>query len=46
MHIPVERILYTNDAELQTNGDVVRFSDTRKYFFAMLRKSRIFAEKE
>ena len=46
VHIPVERILYTNDAELQTNGDVVRFSDTRKYFFAMLRKSRIFAEKE
>ncbi|MBQ7982019.1 MAG: alpha-galactosidase, partial [Clostridia bacterium] len=39
VHIPVERILHTNDAELTTDGDLVRFSDTRKYFFAMLRKT-------
>lgn len=41
VHIPVERILYTNDIELQTDGDLVRFSAQRKYFFAMLRKSPI-----
>ncbi len=39
VHIPVERILYTNDGELMTDGDLVRFSEKRKYFFAMLRKS-------
>ncbi len=43
IHIPVERILYTNDGELQTDGDVVRFSAKRKYFFAMLRKSPVFS---
>jgi len=43
VRIPVERILYTNDTELQTDGDLVRFSAQRKYFFAMLRKSAILA---
>ena len=41
VRVPVERILYTNDTELQTDGDLVRFSEQRKYFFAMLRKSPV-----
>ncbi len=39
VRIPVDRILYTNDEELITDGDAVRFSSTRRYFFAQLRKS-------
>ena len=39
VRIPVERILCTNDPELQTDGDTVRFSAQRTYFFAMLRKT-------
>ena len=37
MRIPVERILHTNDPELFCDNDRVVFSDTRKYFFAILR---------
>ncbi len=39
VRIPVERILCTNDPDLQTDGDTVRFSARRTYFFAMLRKT-------
>lgn len=41
VRIPVERILYTDDAELLCDGDTVRFSAKRKYFFAMLRKTAV-----
>ena len=36
VHIPVQRILHTNDKGLQTTGDSVVFSEKRRYFFAML----------
>lgn len=39
VRIPVERILCTNDPELLNDGDTVRFSAQRAYFFAMLRKT-------
>ncbi|MGM9624987.1 MAG: hypothetical protein ACI3XM_04680, partial [Eubacteriales bacterium] len=39
VRIPVQRILHTNDAGLQTTEDSVVFSQKRRYFFAMLEKS-------
>ncbi len=36
VHVPVQRILATNDPELITDGDRIIFSDVRKYFFAIL----------
>ncbi len=38
VHLPVIRILHTNDEGLQTDGDRVVFSEERKYFFAQIEK--------
>lgn len=43
VRIPVERILATNDRELICDGDTVRHSARRTYFFAMLRKTAPFS---
>ena len=36
VRVPVERILYTNDEELVTDGESVTFSGMRKFFFAII----------